>query len=83
MTVKTKIEFVILVGFKPTEDLTDEVVDKIIGKTHGSSGYSFIDGERDLSYYYPTSKAFKLALSKIKRHKKKLRIINTYIAGWE
>lgn len=56
----------IIVSYKGHDWAFDELVRKIAPRNNGGSGYSFVDGRRDLSFSFKTRSAFESNLQKFK-----------------
>ncbi len=80
----SKIELALVVSYsrKDKDHLVDKDVDKIIGKSHDSSGYCFHSGQRDLTYFFKDYENFRKALGNAKKSKK-IDITQCFIIGWE
>lgn len=56
----------IVVSYKGHDGAFDELIRKIAPQNNGGSGYSFLDGRRDLSFSFKTQSAFESNLKKFK-----------------
>ena len=56
----------IIVSYKGHDWEFDKLIRKIAPRNNGGSGYSFMDGRRDLSFSFKTTRAFESSLKKFK-----------------
>ena len=56
----------IVVSYKGHDWDFDELVRKVAPRNNGGSGYSFVDGRRDLSFCFKTRAGFESSLKRFK-----------------
>lgn len=77
-----KLQYILAVSFKPTAKKNDTTIEKLVGRISDGSGYSLLDGTRDLSWTFKQRPAAINAQNRLKDNLRMKSMLTVVDSEW-